>query len=438
MQSLTVGGKTVEVTSKRGSVAGLAARGDPRVSGRGGANNSDIEITSTVVVKKEFHIQPGDGSAQLPVQLTGLDIPLMDGQDVSMLMATAQGTNFKFFARLVNHSNQRSYPLINGAELATKLSLMPIQPAWALLPWGVGLLLPWNGAGTWGFLVMLAALAWLTLSRRAIGNRLDRQLDDMARALVKDTASESPAIERAAAVSSDQGTSQGNGLVIGDTTSVPTLPLQPAAALEIGPSTGGTQPQAVKSQIKGLEKCLVIADLPGAAAIIGDLHRIEAELDADTKKNINQLEAIFLSLVHARLEKLKSDTTIKAPETARERYEARATEWIEGGRSPDLLAGPSTLMTMRCWTYSDGGKKDGASDGLREFIAASEQAQRPNWLDAQMDGRAGCRACGESFRVENLAICTHCMRNYCYGCKGKDGLAANGNAACACGGELVG
>jgi hypothetical protein len=71
-------------------------------------------------------------------------------------------------------------------------------------------------------------------------------------------------------------------------------------------------------------------------------------------------------------------------------------------------------------------------------VAASERAQPKDWLDEVLDERGSCRGCGESYRAENLAVCTRCHDTYCYRCARLGGTAANGNAACRCGGEIVG
>jgi hypothetical protein len=62
---------------------------------------------------------------------------------------------------------------------------------------------------------------------------------------------------------------------------------------------------SVHEQVRALERCLAMADIPGAAVIIGDLHRQEKGFDPATQRNINQLECIFLSLVHAHVERLQ-------------------------------------------------------------------------------------------------------------------------------------
>lgn len=125
--------------------------------------------------------------------------------------------------------------------------------------------------------------------------------------------------------------------------------------------------------------------------------------------------------------------------TAKQKFEDQAQAWADAGRPAPSLASGYRLIALRSWAWSDGGKADGVSALLREFIQASEAAQPRNWLDAYFDDRENCSQCGEGYRFENVALCTSCSRKYCYKCKGTLARAVNGNQACTCGdGELVG
>jgi len=125
--------------------------------------------------------------------------------------------------------------------------------------------------------------------------------------------------------------------------------------------------------------------------------------------------------------------------TAREKYQRIAEQWDRDGRPVSALEGGYALITLRSWTYSEGAKAEGISDMIRAFVRASEDAQHRDWLDAYFSDQESCRGCGESYRFENVSICTACGSKYCYRCKGNYGRAHNGNLACQCGsGELVG
>lgn len=123
---------------------------------------------------------------------------------------------------------------------------------------------------------------------------------------------------------------------------------------------------------------------------------------------------------------------------ARQRFESQAERWDAAGRPAAQLADGYALIALRCWSWSAGAKRDGASLLLQAYRRASEQAQPGDWLDAWFDDRETCRGCGESFRFENVALCTHCHGTWCHRCAAGHPKAANGNAGCPCGGELVG
>jgi hypothetical protein len=119
-------------------------------------------------------------------------------------------------------------------------------------------------------------------------------------------------------------------------------------------------------------------------------------------------------------------------------YEEVAAVWDAVGRSDALLISGWKLLGLRCWCHSPGGKREGVSPTLADFLAASVQGESTDWVEDLLGDRESCRRCGEVYRVENLQLCTACMDTTCYRCASVGPLAANGNPACPCGGELVG
>lgn len=117
-------------------------------------------------------------------------------------------------------------------------------------------------------------------------------------------------------------------------------------------------------------------------------------------------------------------------------YEALAESWAARDRPAAVLLQGTRLMVLQCWCHSAGAKKEGVSDRLREFLQAGVAAQPAGWLDELLDDRGFCSNCGERYRLENLGVCTACLSTYCHRCE--TGVAANGNKACTCGGEIVG
>lgn len=125
-------------------------------------------------------------------------------------------------------------------------------------------------------------------------------------------------------------------------------------------------------------------------------------------------------------------------------YLSKATAWDEQGRPENLLiSNDYSLMALESWVLSMERWKGGEPDSLiRDYANAcgdAKDASQPGWRDRLYAERSHCELCGERYRIENLAICTDCLRNYCHRCFIHfKGTAPNGNTLHSCGGELVG
>ena len=129
--------------------------------------------------------------------------------------------------------------------------------------------------------------------------------------------------------------------------------------------------------------------------------------------------------------------------TPKQRYEARAVHWEKSGRRlEELVPAGVELVRQHCWIHSEGAKKESVSALLIEFDKTSydsvDYGAFGGWLDDLMRVRRFCHSCGETYRFENVSICTDCDNAYCPAHSRGVGYAANGNGQCACGGELVG
>ncbi|HIK13662.1 MAG TPA: hypothetical protein IGS52_25950 [Oscillatoriaceae cyanobacterium M33_DOE_052] len=123
--------------------------------------------------------------------------------------------------------------------------------------------------------------------------------------------------------------------------------------------------------------------------------------------------------------------------SVKEQIEAEAKDWIDRRRDQKMLLNPWATLHAICWVGSDGAKKEGYSENLAEFVAASKLAVGMNKIDQMLNQRDHCSYCGTRFRVENLSLC-RCGNVYCYKCIWNLGIHPNGNRACYCGGEVVG
>lgn len=124
--------------------------------------------------------------------------------------------------------------------------------------------------------------------------------------------------------------------------------------------------------------------------------------------------------------------------SAHDEYESLAVDWDAQGRPSSLLPEGCRLLALRCWSWSEGAKRDGMSEVLKAFLRESNAAQPEDWIDDFLSRREVCGGCGEYYKLENLKLCTHCSRRFCYRCAAEAGNSPNGNPACPCGGELVG
>lgn len=125
----------------------------------------------------------------------------------------------------------------------------------------------------------------------------------------------------------------------------------------------------------------------------------------------------------------------------RKRYLAAAQAWDEAGRPSDrLLSGDLELLALLCWLHSKGAEREGRDQVLADFgdacKAVYEEAD-PHWWGRLLRVRTYCDSCGERYMHENLSVCTHCLRLYCFHCSDKT-EAPNGNWLHYCGGEMVG
>lgn len=123
--------------------------------------------------------------------------------------------------------------------------------------------------------------------------------------------------------------------------------------------------------------------------------------------------------------------------SAKKRYEALAAKYFETGDPQHLLRGWA-LATAAWWTTSRGAEREGVSEEWRKYLEVCTKDLGKQWIAAYLDERDYCKGCGERYNSENLSYCTECFDGYCYRCKGEYGSHANSNAACRCGGELVG
>jgi hypothetical protein len=118
-----------------------------------------------------------------------------------------------------------------------------------------------------------------------------------------------------------------------------------------------------------------------------------------------------------------------------------AKDWAAAGRSDaKLLDSHWQLLALRCWVGGLPNTPKAVDPLIAEFCAASvarRDALAPGWYDRLLSLRDCCERCGETYRVENLAVCSQCLSTWCHRCLNQP-KAANGYRLHSCGGEFVG
>lgn len=193
-ETLELRGRIIEFGSVWGEVVGCHKHAETRVYGGGGGgtngNSSPVSIGSRVTVVQEFFLKPHDGGPERAVALRGVDVPIRDGQAVTMVSAKVQGVEGYYWVRLVNHTADRVWTIADSGDVVE------------------GLAVPWPGKGPagrlmvafifiaplvlfrwWGLLLGPIAIMITGLGQWIYGGRVRRklaaQLDDHCAAIVK-------------------------------------------------------------------------------------------------------------------------------------------------------------------------------------------------------------------------------------------------------------
>lgn len=192
-ETLELRGRIIEFGSVWGEVVGCHKHAETRVYGGGGGgtngNSSPVSIGSRVTVVQEFFLKPHDGGPERAVALRGVDVPIRDGQAVTMVSAKVQGVEGYYWVRLVNHTAERSWIISDSRDVVDGLGFyFKNRKGTDLLLWIIIIapvvLLGWAGL-LWSFiaLIVISTVNW-SHQRRARRNAC-AQFDDHCAAIVK-------------------------------------------------------------------------------------------------------------------------------------------------------------------------------------------------------------------------------------------------------------
>ncbi len=195
MKSFGYNGKQVVFNEAAGIVAGVHKHAETTVSGSGGGGSTyngqghtnAVSITSTITVKQEFFLKTANGK-QVPVQLSGMDIPIMDGQVVTMISGSAG--KCECWTHLVNHDTESYWPIgsaLDLVEAAGMVRRMWVSIVIGLAVW-IGIAVVLNG---WiGFVAAVGFLVFdLSRTRKAV-----RLLGEHAQGLVQEALKARPSV----------------------------------------------------------------------------------------------------------------------------------------------------------------------------------------------------------------------------------------------------
>lgn len=137
--------------------------------------------------------------------------------------------------------------------------------------------------------------------------------------------------------------------------------------------------------------------------------------------------------------RMRQSATPRDGKTMKQWIEAEAEVWENGGSRDEDLLGVWDVTVASSWRISRGGGHEGLSQRANAFVQKSFDTLK-GWYNGLLSTRDWCSRCGESYRIENLSLCTHCDRLRCYRCQDDLATHDNGNRRCTCqwGGEIVG
>lgn len=126
---------------------------------------------------------------------------------------------------------------------------------------------------------------------------------------------------------------------------------------------------------------------------------------------------------------------------SKSKYLEAALAWDAAGRpTGQLCSDDYPLTALHCWVGRKPADEPPDLALIRAYAEASiawREQNDPGWYDAFLGTRSYCERCGERYRVENLAICTGCLREICHACIDEP-MSGWGRYVHHCGGELVG
>ncbi|CAN5388723.1 hypothetical protein BH11BAC3_BH11BAC3_46290 [soil metagenome] len=155
MQALTAGGKNYDLYWTNGLVEETGKNMETRVSGGGGANNTNVQIHSHTVIHDQIFLTD-NGGKEHSFQLSGFNVACRTGNDLSVLWAIKEGKKTGPYIAVYNHSTKQGF-FADGP-----LKRMFCRNGWLLLGAIIlSLILGSKLSGFFIFIAFLLPMAWL-------------------------------------------------------------------------------------------------------------------------------------------------------------------------------------------------------------------------------------------------------------------------------------
>ncbi len=127
MEPFNYRGKKFEAWSQSGTVLSTSKHSRTTISGHGGGgfvgpNGTTVSaptLVSSTTTEQEIWIRRANGE-ETAIQLSGVDIPVREGQHVTFIAAKRLGAKDGFWVTLVNHSANRHWRLSSNAEISMR------------------------------------------------------------------------------------------------------------------------------------------------------------------------------------------------------------------------------------------------------------------------------------------------------------------------------
>lgn len=188
MESFKHRGKEVEFWRTTGEVLSQNKYSETHVSQSGGGVGyvgkyggyvSAPKIHSTTVTNHEFWIKQEDGSEK-SFKLSGHDIPIREGQRISIITAGLKGSDSNYHSILVNHDTHEHWLLNNAKELNKHLKIDDISGKSLLIAGGLWWLVALVSTKEIGAIVAVGFIIYRTVTK---GTRIDKMLKALSQHL---------------------------------------------------------------------------------------------------------------------------------------------------------------------------------------------------------------------------------------------------------------